>query len=203
MAPGLVYDRQRPPAAAGDYSSCGGYRDSGTGYTGTRTGHLRQRPWRHPLGMRQRLWGWHAGRKKIRWMPLESLTMEEQKRPIHRIAIAADGSGVSSHFGHCEKFAIYHIRSNEIIHQESIISPGHEPGKLPRLLSSCGVTHVLAGGMGMKAVRLFEEQGIGVILGIQGSIDEVATCFAQDRIVAGRSMCNHAQCGHETEYTFL
>ncbi len=55
----------------------------------------------------------------------------------------------------------------------------------------------------MKAVRLFEEQGIGVILGIQGSIDEVAACFAQDRIVAGESMCNHDQCGHETEYTFL
>jgi predicted Fe-Mo cluster-binding NifX family protein len=122
--------------------------------------------------------------------------MDEQKKDISRIAIAADGSGVSSHFGHCEKFAIYHIRNNEIIHQESIISPGHEPGKLPRLLASCGVTHVLAGGMGMKAIQMFEGQGIGVILGIQGPIDEVAVCFAQDRIVAGKSMCNHDSCNH-------
>jgi predicted Fe-Mo cluster-binding NifX family protein len=129
-------------------------------------------------------------------MVLENLTMGEQKSAIRRIAIASDGSGVSSHFGHCEKFAIYHIRNNEIVHQEQVINPGHEPGKLPRLLSSCGVTHVLAGGMGMKAIQLFEEQGIGVILGIQGSVDEVGVWFAQDRIVAGESMCNHDQCGH-------
>jgi predicted Fe-Mo cluster-binding NifX family protein len=122
--------------------------------------------------------------------------MDREKSDINRIAIAADGSGVSSHFGHCEKFAIFHIRNNDIIHQEFIISPGHEPGKLPRLLASCGVTHVLAGGMGIKAIQLFEEQGIGVILGIQGPIDEVAECFALDRLVAGKSMCNHDQCGH-------
>jgi predicted Fe-Mo cluster-binding NifX family protein len=122
--------------------------------------------------------------------------MDGQKSDINRIAIAADGLGVSSHFGHCEKFAIYHIRNNEIIHQECIISPGHEPGKLPRLLASCGVTHVLAGGMGMKAIQLFEEQGIGVILGIQGSVDQVAQDFAMERIVPGESMCHHDGCGH-------
>jgi predicted Fe-Mo cluster-binding NifX family protein len=108
-----------------------------------------------------------------------------------RIAIAADGSGVSSHFGHCERYAIYHIRAQEIVNQEFIISPGHEPGKLPRLLASCGITHVIAGGMGIKAVRLFEEQDIRVILGIQGQVDEVAECFAQGMIVPGESMCDH------------
>jgi predicted Fe-Mo cluster-binding NifX family protein len=113
------------------------------------------------------------------------------KPTTKRIAIAADGSGVSSHFGHCERYVIYHIRGQEIVHNEHIVSPGHEPGKLPRMLASCGITHVLAGGMGMKAVRLFEEQGIGVILGIQGSVDEVALSFAEDRIVPGKSLCDH------------
>jgi predicted Fe-Mo cluster-binding NifX family protein len=113
-----------------------------------------------------------------------------------RIAIAADGSGVSSHFGHCEKFEIYHIRNNQIVHHECIISPGHEPGKLPRLLASCGVTHVLAGGMGMKAVQIFEEQGIGVVLGVQGPVEQIAENFAVDRVVPGQSMCNHSGCDH-------
>lgn len=121
---------------------------------------------------------------------------EQTESTIKRIAIAADGSGVSSHFGHCEKFAIYHVRDNEIVHQESIVSPGHEPGKLPGLLASWGITHVLAGGMGMRAIQLFEEQGIGTVLGIQGPVDEVAECFAQDKIVSGESMCNHDRCGH-------
>jgi predicted Fe-Mo cluster-binding NifX family protein len=118
--------------------------------------------------------------------------MDGEKESItRRIAIAADGSGVSSHFGHCDRYVIYHIRGREIVRQEYILNPGHEPGKLPRMLASCGITHVLAGGMGMKAVRLFEDQGIGVILGIQGPVDEVAGCFAQDRIAPGGNMCDH------------
>jgi predicted Fe-Mo cluster-binding NifX family protein len=118
--------------------------------------------------------------------------MDERTELItRRIAIATDGSGVSSHFGHCERYAIYHVKGQEIVHREYILNPGHEPGKLPRMLASCGISHVLAGGMGMKAVRLFEEQDIGVILGIQGPVDEVAECFAQDRIVSGKSMCDH------------
>jgi predicted Fe-Mo cluster-binding NifX family protein len=122
--------------------------------------------------------------------------IEQTGSNIKRIAIAADGTGVSSHFGHCEKFAIYHVRDKEIIHQECVVSPGHEPGKLPRLLATRGITHVLAGGMGMRAIQLFEEQGIGIVLGIQGPVDEVAECFAQDKIVSGESMCSHDQCGH-------
>jgi predicted Fe-Mo cluster-binding NifX family protein len=63
----------------------------------------------------------------------------------HRVAIAADGNGVSSHFGHCEKYAVYHIRNKEIFHQEYITNPGHEPGKLPRLLASAGLRMSLQG----------------------------------------------------------
>ncbi len=111
-----------------------------------------------------------------------------------RVAVAVDGNGVSSHFGHCEKFSVYHIRNKEIIHQEIILNPGHEPGKLPRLLASCGITNVLAGGMGMKAVQLFEEQGIHVICGISGPVDQVVRDFIEDRIAAGASTCHHSGC---------
>jgi predicted Fe-Mo cluster-binding NifX family protein len=111
-----------------------------------------------------------------------------------RVAVAADGNGVSSHFGHCEKFTVYHIRNKEIFHHEVILNPGHEPGKLPRLLTSCGVTHVIAGGMGMKAVQLFEDQGIHVLCGISGPVDQVIGDFIENRIVAGESMCHHSGC---------
>ena len=113
-----------------------------------------------------------------------------------RVAIATDGNGVSSHFGHCEKYSVYHIRNKEILHQEIILNPGHEPGKLPRLLASCGVTHVLAGGMGMKAVQLFEDQGIHVITGISGPVDMVIVDFIGNRIVPGESTCHHSGCGN-------
>lgn len=113
----------------------------------------------------------------------------------HRVAIAAEGNGVSSHFGHCEKFEVFDVRNKEIFHYEVILNPGHEPGKLPRLLASCGITRVLAGGMGMKAVQLFEEQGIEVTTGISGPVKEVIGNFIDDRIVAGESICHHSGCG--------
>lgn len=113
-----------------------------------------------------------------------------------RVAIAIDGKGVSSHFGHCEKFSVYHIRNKEIFHHEIMLNPGHEPGKLPRLLASCGITHVLAGGMGMKAVQLFEEQGIHVLCGISGPVDQIIGDFVGNRIAAGESTCNHSGCVH-------
>ena len=115
---------------------------------------------------------------------------------IHRIAIASDGNEVSSHFGHCEKYTVYHIRNREIFHRENLGNPGHEPGKLPRMLASCGITHVLAGGMGMKAVQLFEEQGIAVTLGISGPLDQVINDFMCGRLVPGTSMCDHSGCPH-------
>jgi len=115
---------------------------------------------------------------------------------IHKVAIAADGNVVSSHFGHCEKYTVFHIRNKEIFHQEYLLNPGHEPGILPRMLASCGITHVLAGGMGMKAVQLFEEQGIRVTLGISGPVDEVINDFMCGRIVPGKSMCDHSGCQH-------
>ncbi|MCE5299000.1 MAG: NifB/NifX family molybdenum-iron cluster-binding protein [Methanoregulaceae archaeon] len=120
---------------------------------------------------------------------------EPKANGTQRVAIAADGNGVSSHFGHCEKYTVYHIRNKEIFHQEYILNPGHEPGKLPRLLASCGITHVLAGGMGMKAVQLFEEQGIQVIMGVSGPVDAVISDFIEDRIVPGESTCHHSGCG--------
>ena len=114
----------------------------------------------------------------------------------HRVAIAADGAGVSSHFGHCERYVVYHIRNKEIFHRENLENPGHEPGKLPRMLAACGITHVLAGGMGMKAVQLFNEQGIEVTLGISGPVDVVINDFMCGRIVPGKSMCDHSGCPH-------
>jgi predicted Fe-Mo cluster-binding NifX family protein len=108
-----------------------------------------------------------------------------------KLAIAKDEGRVSAHFGHCEGYAIYQIKDSVIYRQDELESPPHEPGKLPVFLASHNVTHIIAGGMGPKAVDLFCQNGIEVILGVSGPVDIVAQDFIAGRIVPGESSCHH------------
>jgi len=108
-----------------------------------------------------------------------------------KVAIAKDGDLVSEHFGHCAEYALFNIENNTITRKEILQSPGHEPGKLPALLAQHHVTHVLAGGMGPKAVDLFCANNIEVLLGISGPIDSVIRNFIAGKITPGQSSCHH------------
>jgi predicted Fe-Mo cluster-binding NifX family protein len=117
-----------------------------------------------------------------------------------KIAIARDGSYVSQHFGHCEGYAIYYVKDGIIFRQEDLESPGHQPGVLPGFLAEHQVTHILAGGMGPRAVDLFHEQGIEVIIGVSGPVDRIAQDLIAGRIVPGESSCTHEEghsCNHD------
>ena len=114
-----------------------------------------------------------------------------------KVAIAKDGEEVSGHFGHCSEYAVFTVEDSRITGKEILKNPGHEPGRLPALLAGHQVTHVLAGGMGPRAVDLFCAQNIEVFLGISGPIDSVIQDFIAGRITPGISSCHHSQeCGH-------
>jgi predicted Fe-Mo cluster-binding NifX family protein len=111
-----------------------------------------------------------------------------------KIAIADEGGMVSAHFGHCPGWRIYSITDSRIVHTHSLPNPGHEPGRLPALLAGAGVTHVLAGGMGPRAVDLFCQHGIEVMLGVSGRTDDVIHAFLEGSLLPGESACHHV-CG--------
>ena len=108
-----------------------------------------------------------------------------------KVAIAKDGDFVSEHFGHCNEYALFVVENSKITSQENLVSPGHEPGKLPALLAEHKVTHVLAGGMGPKAVDLFCANNIEVFVGVQGQIETVIRDFMAGKIAQGESSCTH------------
>lgn len=118
---------------------------------------------------------------------------------IKKIAIAQDGSLVSQHFGHCMSYALFNFENGKMTRLPDLQSPGHEPGKLPRLLAAEGVNIVIAGGMGPRAIDLFEENGIEVILGVSGDLGRAAEAFANGTLTAGTSTCSHDDhaCGGE------
>jgi len=117
-----------------------------------------------------------------------------------KVAIAKDGDMVSDHFGHCKEYALFVVENSKITLRKNLVSPGHEPGKLPALLTDRKVTHVLAGGMGSKAVDLFCQNKIEVFLGVQGPIETVIHDFIAGKIAQGGNSCthdtDHGECGH-------
>jgi len=83
-----------------------------------------------------------------------------------KIAIPIENGMLCSHFGHAPKFAIVEIAEGSVSGSQLMEPPPHEPGSLPKWLKRLGVTQVICGGIGARAVQLLQEAGIQVIAGI-------------------------------------
>jgi predicted Fe-Mo cluster-binding NifX family protein len=108
-----------------------------------------------------------------------------------RIAIATDDGQVSAHFGHCPQFILADIDNGAVVGQTVVDAPPHEPGLIPRFLKEHKADAVVAGGIGHKAVRLFESMGIEVVAGVTGSVEEVISGCADGTLEGGESLCSH------------
>ena len=106
-----------------------------------------------------------------------------------RIAISTEGDLVSPHFGRCPIFTIVDIENGEIINQERLENPGHQPGLIPQFLHQKGVECIVCGGMGRRATGFFADYGIQTILGITGRIDEVLKKIKKGTLEGGESLC--------------
>ena len=111
-----------------------------------------------------------------------------------RYAIPVSGGMVSSHFGHCEQFALIDVdeQTKKILNKELVPSPGHQPGLLPEWLAEQGVSLVIAGGMGSRAQSLFQQNRIGVIVGTTESEPEKAVLdYLNGQLAVGNNICDH------------
>ncbi len=106
-----------------------------------------------------------------------------------RIAISTDNGMVSAHFGRCPVFTIVEIENGNILKEEQIENPGHQPGLIPQFLHNKGVNCIVAGGMGMRAKDFFERFGIETITGISGSVDDVIAELVNGTLKGTDSLC--------------
>ncbi len=115
-----------------------------------------------------------------------------------RYAVPVNGGRLAAHFGHCEAFAIFDINEStgEVAGKEFLPSPGHQPGLLPGWLAEQGVSVIIAGGMGPRAVGLFAENRVEVVLGARESDPEqIVAAYLAGSLEAGENICDH---GHES-----
>ena len=90
-----------------------------------------------------------------------------------RIAVSIEESPngeirVADHFGRCTKFLVYEINedkkvTNEKSYQNPLQSNHGGACELPNYIKEMGANVVIAGGMGSKAIALFNQLGIQVI----------------------------------------
>jgi len=109
-----------------------------------------------------------------------------------RIAIPLENGILCSHFGHCQQFAIIDATDNLITEENLVTPPPHEPGLLPGWLAEKGVTDVIAGGMGQRAIDLFNQQKINVFVGApQKNPKELTSDLLSNTLQAGANYCDH------------
>lgn len=112
---------------------------------------------------------------------------------MKKIAVPTDNSGMlDGHFGHCKFFTIIDVKNEEIVSEEKIVPPPHEPGLLPRWLAEQKVTDILAGGMGNRAIQIFNQNGVNVFVGApKMNATELVKGFTDNSIEFSANYCDH------------
>jgi predicted Fe-Mo cluster-binding NifX family protein len=115
------------------------------------------------------------------------------------IAIPIENGVLCAHFGHCEQFAIVEVENNAIINIRALTPPEHVPGLYPRWVAQFGVTDVIAGGMGQKAIDLFNQQNINVFAGAPvKNPSELVSDFLAGTLSLQANYCDHDSHQHQS-----
>jgi predicted Fe-Mo cluster-binding NifX family protein len=112
---------------------------------------------------------------------------------MKKIAIPVDENGIlDAHFGHCKYFALVLVEDGKIMSEEKVVPPPHEPGLLPRWLAEKQVTDIIAGGMGQRAIQLFNEHKVNAFVGApkQGT-KELIDGFVNKTLNFSANYCDH------------
>lgn len=107
-----------------------------------------------------------------------------------RIGVAAEDdnlleSAVSQHFGRCPFYILVDLEDGELANVESVANPyfeSHEPGQVPQFIHRNGVEVMLTGGMGRRAISLFDQQGISVATGASGTVGEALSAYLDGKL---------------------
>ena len=107
-------------------------------------------------------------------------------------AIPVKDEVVCDHFGHARDYCIVEVENRKILSQRSFTSPGHERGRIPAWLMDLGITHVIANGIGQKAIDMLTESKVEVIWGVPADKPEILVkAYLDSQLVPGINLCDH------------
>ena len=127
-----------------------------------------------------------------------------------RIAISSqDNQGldgiVAQHFGRCPYYTFVDVEGKQIEHVTVVPNPhydNHQPGQVPAFIKAQGTDVLITGGIGRRAIALFEQFGIQTYAGatetlraaleqaLSGGLIEAVPCAGH----AGGHDASHGNC---------
>jgi ATP-binding protein involved in chromosome partitioning len=110
-----------------------------------------------------------------------------------KVAIPTENGSVCPHFGHCMVFTIVELNSEtgEVDGIKTLSPPPHERGVIPAWLNQLACTHVIAGGMGHRALALLEQNGVHVVSGVPAmEVLEAVRAFVRGDLTTGANPCD-------------
>ena len=109
-----------------------------------------------------------------------------------KFAIPLAEGKLTAHFGHCQEFALVEVEDNQIKNKETLVPPPHEPGVLPKWLHDQGANVIIAGGMGARALDLFAQNDIKVIVGASAlTPEELVKQYLNNTLQTSGNVCDH------------
>ena len=109
-----------------------------------------------------------------------------------KIAVPTVDGKLCMHFGHSEQFVFVNVEGEEVKNIETATPPPHAPGVLPKWLHEQGADIIIASGMGRRAQMLFNENGIGVVVGAPIlKPEELASQYICGELKLGENICDH------------
>jgi len=109
-----------------------------------------------------------------------------------KIAVPMENGSFSAHFGGANRFGFFEVdeASRAIVSTTFAAPPPHERGAFPVWLKEQGARVILAGGMGPRAVQIFQHFGIETVLGIEGGEPEqLVRAYLDGTLVATGEGC--------------
>ena len=109
-----------------------------------------------------------------------------------KIAIPVSQGKLARHFGHCREFHCFQVNDSEIVDHESMVPPPHAPGAIPHWINQQGATDVISGGMGQRAISIFNGLGINVFVGAPSKDPrKIVEEFLNGELETQANMCDH------------
>lgn len=109
-----------------------------------------------------------------------------------KIAVPVASALLCPHFGHCEQFFVYDVEDSTVVKEARLTPPPHEPGVLPKWLAENNVTDVISGGMGQRAINIFNQENINVFVGAPSiPPSEIISQFLSGTLETRANLCDH------------
>lgn len=125
---------------------------------------------------------------------------------MQKIAIPTREEHVDDHFGHCAYYTIFTVNDQaQVQARETLDSPQGCGCKsnIASVLHDMGVGVMLAGNIGQGAYQKITAQGIKLVRGCHGPVEEVLKAYLAGNLTDNAELCNHHDCpSHEGEHVF-